>query len=99
MPLGTRTFGAARFADRQMAAGGAGGMLRTVSAPGRLSPTLEQVRELLFPNLSAEEGRARITAALASAADKQTQQRVERLAAEGDLVAELLAEAYRRKNE
>lgn len=57
------------------------------------SPELERVRELLFPGLSAEEGGARVDAALAGAADDERWQRIEELARRQELDAALLAEA------
>lgn len=59
------------------------------SQSGR-SLTREQLRLVLFPNHPAEEGRARIEAALARAEDEERTQRVERLANDPDLDAELL---------
>ena len=57
------------------------------------SPELERVRELLFPDLSPEEGDARVDAALAGAADDERWQRIEELARRQELDAALLAEA------
>jgi hypothetical protein len=50
----------------------------------------EQLRLVLFPNLAPEEGRRKIEAAFARAGDKKRLQRVERLANDPDLDAELL---------
>jgi len=58
------------------------------------SHELDQVRRLLFPNLTPEEGWARIDAAFAGAADEQKLDAIDRLA-EADLSAELI-EALRR---
>ena len=54
------------------------------------SRTLEQLRLMLFPNLSQEEGRLRIEVAFARAEDTKRAQRVERLANSPDLDEELL---------
>ena len=57
-----------------------------------LSLPLEQVRLMLFPNLDAEEGRARIGAAIEGAADIGTWKRIEEIAAyEPDLFTHLFA--------
>jgi hypothetical protein len=53
------------------------------------SPELEQVRQLLFPNLPPAEGWARIDAAIAGAADPERIDAIERLAGtdlSGDLM-------------
>lgn len=59
------------------------------SQSGR-SLTREQLRLVLFPNLPAEEGRRRIETALARAEDEERAERVERLADDPDLDAELM---------
>ncbi|HSC72580.1 MAG TPA: hypothetical protein VLB89_00345 [Gaiellaceae bacterium] len=56
----------------------------------RPSPTREQLRLALFPNLAPEEGRQRIETAFARAEDEERAQRIERLANEPDLDGELL---------
>jgi alkylhydroperoxidase/carboxymuconolactone decarboxylase family protein YurZ len=56
------------------------------------SPELDKVRELLFPGLSAEEGWARIDAAVAGAADDRRLEAIEALASRdmnNDLIAAL----------
>ncbi len=58
------------------------------------SHELDQVRRLLFPTLTPEEGWARIDAAFAGAADEQKLDAIDRLA-EADLSTELV-EALRR---
>lgn len=58
------------------------------------SHELDQVRRLLFPSLTPEEGWARIDAAFAGAADEQKLDAIDRLA-EADLSTELV-EALRR---
>ena len=59
-------------------------------AGGNRSPELDQVRQMLFPKLPAEEGWARIDAAISGAADSRRAEAIERLAA-GDLNEELLS--------
>jgi hypothetical protein len=58
-------------------------------ASGNRSPELNRVRQLLFPKLSAEEGWARIDAAISGAADTRRTEAIERLAA-GSLSDDLL---------
>ena len=53
------------------------------------SRDLDEVRKLLFPSLPAEEGWARIDAALAGAADEARIERIEELAGR-DLSGDLL---------
>jgi hypothetical protein len=56
------------------------------------SPELERVRQLLFPNLSPEDGWARIDAAIAGASDPERIDAIERLAGtdlSGDLMSVL----------
>ena len=53
------------------------------------SEELEQLRLLLFPRLSREEGQRRIAAALEGAADADRTKRIEELAADPDLVEEI----------
>jgi hypothetical protein len=55
------------------------------------SPELDKVREMLFPNLPAEEGWARIENALNDAADKERIDRIEAAVAAGDFYVELIA--------
>jgi hypothetical protein len=59
-------------------------------AQRRPSPTREQLRLVLFPNLAPEDGRERIDAAFARAEDQERAQRIERLATDPDLDEELL---------
>jgi hypothetical protein len=59
------------------------------NSPGR-TPELDQVRRLLFPTLSPEEGWARIEGALAGAKDDERLDAIEELAGR-DLTAELIA--------
>jgi hypothetical protein len=54
------------------------------------SPELDQVRRLLFPRLSAEEGWARIDAAFDGASDPERVDAIEQLA-DHDLDDELMA--------
>jgi hypothetical protein len=54
------------------------------------SSELEELRLMLFPHLTPEEGRQRIDAALEGAADDERLRRIEELAADPDLDAELL---------
>ncbi|HEU5362471.1 MAG TPA: hypothetical protein VFU56_03970 [Gaiellaceae bacterium] len=61
------------------------------------SPELEKVRQLLFPDLTVEEGWARIDAALEGAADPKKLDAIEEVAA-GDLSGDLAA-AVRRLHE
>jgi hypothetical protein len=56
----------------------------------RRTPELDQVRRLLFPTLSPEEGWARIEGALAGAKDDERADAIEELAGR-DLTAELIA--------
>lgn len=56
---------------------------------GGQSDELEQLRLLLFPRLSREEGRQRIAAALEGAADADRARRIEALADDPDLVDEI----------
>lgn len=56
---------------------------------GGHSDELEQLRLLLFPRLSREEGRQRIAAALEGAADADRARRIEALADDPDLVDEI----------
>ena len=58
--------------------------------PERRTPELDQVRRLLFPTLSPEDGWARIDGALAGAKDEERIDAIEELAGQ-DLTAELLA--------
>jgi len=62
------------------------------------SPELDQVRELLFPNLPPDEGWARIDAAISRAADPARTEGIERRA-QDDLYAALLAALWRLKEE
>ena len=59
------------------------------------SVTREQLRLVLFPDLTPEEGRLRIAAAFARAEDDERAQRVERLANDPDLDEELLSSLRR----
>jgi hypothetical protein len=54
------------------------------------SPDLEQLRLMLFPRLSREDGWQRIETAFARAADRERSSRIERLASDPDLVEEML---------
>ena len=54
------------------------------------SQDLDEARKLLFPNLSQEEGRARVDAAIARAQDESRIDRVDRLAV-NDLYTVLLS--------
>jgi hypothetical protein len=58
------------------------------------SPELDQVRRLLFPNLTEEEGWARIDTALDGAADPKRVDEIDRLA--DDQLAEALLDELRR---
>jgi hypothetical protein len=60
----------------------------------RRTPELDQVRRLLFPTLSPEEGWARIEGALAGAKDEERVDAIEELAGR-DLTAELIAALQR----
>jgi len=55
------------------------------------SPELDKVREMLFPNLEAEEGWARIENALNDAVEKERIDRIEAAVAAGDFYLELIA--------
>jgi hypothetical protein len=59
-------------------------------AQRRPSPTREKLRLALFPDLPPEEGRQRIDTAFERADDEERVQRIERLADDPDLDAELL---------
>jgi hypothetical protein len=64
--------------------------------PQASTAALEQVRQLLFPNLSPAEGRARVQKAIAGAADTDRWRRIEQIAADDpemlrDLIEELHA--------
>jgi hypothetical protein len=59
-------------------------------ARGNRSPELDQVRQMLFPRLSPEEGWARIDAAFSGAVDGRRTEAIERLA-EGSLSDDLLS--------
>lgn len=59
-------------------------------AQSQTSPTREQLRLVLFPTLAPEEGRQRIETAFARAEDEERAQRIELLADDPDLDAELL---------
>jgi hypothetical protein len=61
------------------------------SGPSGRSPELDRVREMLFPNLPAEEGWARIERAIQDAADKERIDRIEAALAAGDLHRDLIA--------
>ena len=54
------------------------------------SPELDQVRQLLFPRLSEEDGWARIDAAISGASDPERTARIEQLAGP-ELSSDLLA--------
>jgi hypothetical protein len=58
--------------------------------PARRSPELDQVRQLLFPGLSPDDGWARIDSALEGAEDEERLDRIDDIA-EGDLIAALVA--------
>ena len=60
------------------------------------SRELDQVRQLLFPNLSEEDGWARIDAAFVGASDPERLDAIERLA-DGDLGLALFAEIRRQR--
>jgi hypothetical protein len=57
---------------------------------GSRSPDLDQVRQMLFPNLPPADGWARIDAALAGASDPERVDAIERLAG-ADLSGDLSA--------
>jgi hypothetical protein len=59
------------------------------------SKELEQLRFLLFPHLSREEGRRRIDAAFDAATDSDRAERIDRLASDPDLDAELVRTLWR----
>ena len=63
----------------------------------RQSGELEQLRVMLFPRLSPEEGRRRIDAALDGAGDSERAQRIEELANDPDLLDEVFARLLRRR--
>jgi hypothetical protein len=54
------------------------------------SPDLEQLRLMLFPRLSREDGWRRIDAAFERAADRERSRRIEQLASDPDLAEEML---------
>jgi hypothetical protein len=58
------------------------------------SPELDQVRQMLFPELPPEEGWAQIDAAMSGASDPERWDEIERLAG-GDLSGDLLARLRR----
>jgi hypothetical protein len=60
------------------------------------SPELEQLRLMLFPHLPREDGWQRIETAFERAADRERSRRIERLATEPALAADLLARLRRR---
>jgi hypothetical protein len=62
------------------------------------SAELDQVRQILFPNLSEEDGWARIDAAFKGASDPERIDAIERLA-DGDLGLELFAALRRQREE
>lgn len=57
---------------------------------GGRPPELDQVRQMLYPNLPEEEGWARIEAALSGAADPKRWEAIERIAADPALGAAIL---------
>jgi len=59
------------------------------------SKELEELRFLLFPNLSREEGWRRIDAAFEAATDTERAERIDRLASDPDLDAELFRALWR----
>lgn len=63
------------------------------------SPELDQARRLLFPELPAEEGWARIDAALAGASDERRVEAIERATRSRDLSQHLLDLLRRRGDE
>jgi hypothetical protein len=60
------------------------------------SPELDQLRRMLFPRLSPEDGWRRIETALERAADCERSARVEQLARDPDLAEEMLRRLRRR---
>jgi hypothetical protein len=70
---------------------------RDVGTDAGRSHELDAVRRLLFPNLSPEEGWARIDAAFAAAADPRKLDAIDRIA-EADLSADLI-EVLRRSRQ
>ena len=60
------------------------------------SPELEQLRLMLFPHLGREDGWQRIETAFERAADGERSRRIERLAGDPALTADLLARLRRR---
>ena len=63
--------------------------------PQASSAALEQVRQLLFPNLSPAEGRARVQKAIADAADTDRWRRIEQIAAyEPEMLRDLIEELH-----
>jgi hypothetical protein len=60
------------------------------------SPELDQLRRMLFPRLSAEDGWSRIETALERAADRERSARVEELARDPDLAEDMLRRIRRR---
>jgi hypothetical protein len=72
-----------------------GATLRNVSEEPLLSPALEQVRQLLFPDLPPAEGRARVANAVAGAADTDRWQRIEQIAADEPEMLQALIEELR----
>ncbi len=62
------------------------------------SRELDQVRQILFPKLSEEDGWARIDAAFVGASDPERIDAIERLA-DGDLGLTLFAELRRQRDE
>jgi hypothetical protein len=62
------------------------------------SPALDEVRNMLWPGLPVDEGRARVEAAITGAADIETWKRIEEIAAaEPDLFAHLFAALKERR--
>jgi hypothetical protein len=62
------------------------------------SPELDQVRQMLFPELPPEEGWARIDAAISGASDPERWNAIERLAGD-DLSDDLLSKLRRLRKE
>jgi hypothetical protein len=62
------------------------------------SPELDQVRQMLFPELPPDEGWARIEAAISGASDPERWEEIERLA-RSDLSGDLLARIRRLRQE